>query len=246
LAPGNTYTISWSYLGSESNDVNRFTASGLSFNENNANNNCAPCAASGLPSPQTGSALIGTSVASTTIVPFTLMDTAPTGQSVTNGPGNAVPGSDVANLIFSYATFSGGLYHLTSLHTLNVVFGFNDNGGNDDNHDDFIGVATLISGGNGDPTPLRAALPLFGSVLGGGLLFRRLRNRRQAGAKGAVVLVNLDKVQYQKGPLKRPPFFFIISTVIKFGQASGWGPLVAASRILIVTIFRSVHQGTLR
>jgi hypothetical protein len=36
-------------------------------------------------------------------------------------------------------------------------------------------------------TPLPAALPLFGSVLGGGLLFGRLRNRRKAKAQLAAV-----------------------------------------------------------
>jgi hypothetical protein len=184
LGAGNTYTVSWSYLGSESNDVNRFTAGAISSLENNANNDCGVCA-TGTTSPQIGTQLMGTSVTSNTITPFTLTDTN-SGSSVTNGSGNSAPGAGTANLIFSYATFSGGVYSLTSAQTNFVVWGFNDNGAPDDNHDDFMGVATLLSTGSGDPTPLPAALPLFGSVLGGGLLFRRLRNRRQAGAKGAV------------------------------------------------------------
>jgi hypothetical protein len=68
------------------------------------------------------------------------------------------------------------------------VFGFNDNGAGDDNHDDFVGILSLTPGklqpGN---TPIPGALPLFGSVLGGGFLFRKLRKRRQAKAQIAAV-----------------------------------------------------------
>ena len=60
-----------------------------------------------------------------------------------------------------------------------VVIGLNDTGFADDNHDDFI-VAAFIS--ERSQTPIPGALPLFASVLGGGFLFRRLRNRRQAKA----------------------------------------------------------------
>ena len=188
-----TYNVKFSYLGSESNDVNQFTSGAITpFNENNANNNCATCAASGFPSPQTGIAPIGTNTGLTaTIVPFTLTDTTtgtPAGV-ITNGTANAQPGTGISNLIFSYATFNpaaglNGMYTLTSSVTDFVVFGFNDNGGSDDNHDDFIGVAQLqvLGQGTQGETPLPAALPLFGSVIGGGFLFRRLRNRRRAGA----------------------------------------------------------------
>ena len=192
LTGSQTYNVKFSYLGSESNDVNQFTSGAITpFKENNANNNCATCAASGFPSPQTGIAPIGTNTGLTaTIVPFTLTDTGPTGSgSLSNGTTNAQPGSNIANLIFSYATFNpaaglNGMYTLTSSVTDFVVFGFNDNGGSDDNHDDFIGVAQLqvLGQGTQGETPLPAALPLFGSVIGGGFLFRRLRNRRRAGA----------------------------------------------------------------
>ena len=192
LSGPQTYNVKFSYLGSESNDVNQFTSGAITpFKENNANNNCATCAASGFPSPQTGIAPIGTNTGLTaTIVPFTLTDTGPTGSgSLSNGTTNAQPGSNIANLIFSYATFNpaaglNGMYTLTSSVTDFVVFGFNDNGGSDDNHDDFIGVAQLqvLGQGTQGETPLPAALPLFGRVIGGGFLFRRLRNRRRAGA----------------------------------------------------------------
>jgi hypothetical protein len=185
LGAGNTYTVSWSYLGSESNDVNKFTAGAISYLENNANNDCGVCATPGPTSPQIGTQFMGTSVTSNTTTPFTLTDNNSL-STISNGSGNPAPGAGLSNLIFSYATFASGVYSLTSAQTNIVVWGFNDNGAPDDNHDDFMGVATLLSTGSGDPTPLPAALPLFGSVLGGGLLFRRLRNRRQAGAKGAV------------------------------------------------------------
>jgi hypothetical protein len=185
LPPGFQYSVSWSYLGSESNDVNKFTAGAISYLENNANNDCGICATPGPTSPQIGIQLMGTTTTTNTTTPFTLTDTN-TLASVSNGSGNAAPGTGISNLVFSYANFSGGVYSLTSTPTLNVVWGFNDNGGSDDNHDDFVGVATLLPNTVANPTPLPGALPLFGSILGGGYLFRRLRNRRQAGAKGAV------------------------------------------------------------
>jgi hypothetical protein len=240
--------VSWSYLGNEANDVNTFSAPGIApYVGNNANNDCGTCALP-LPapsSPQIGIQFMGTSVSTNTTVPFTLTDTT-TGASVSNGTGNSSPGTQINNLVFSYATFSGGVYSLTSTPTIYVVFGYNDNGGADDNHDDFMGVATLLTTGSGDPTtPLPAALPLFGSVLGGWIAFPPVAESSSGRSQRCRRLVNLDKVQYQKGPLKRPLFLYYINgNQIRAGFTRG--PLVAASRILIVTIFRSVHQGTPR
>ena len=79
---------------------------------------------------------------------FTVTDTnAIIGGSVTNGGPNPTPANFLASLIFSYATFDGSTYTLTSDPTQFVVFGFNDNGFGDDNHDDFVGVMSLIPGG---------------------------------------------------------------------------------------------------
>jgi hypothetical protein len=108
-------------------------------------------------------------------------------KSVTNGGTNAVPHGGKASLIFSYATFGGVNYTLTTTPTDFVVFGFNDSGSIDDNHDDFVGIAILTPGGFNSTTPIPGALPLFGSVLGGGFLFRKLRKRRQAKAQLAAV-----------------------------------------------------------
>ena len=74
--------------------------------------------------------------------------------------------------------FGPGLY-LTASVTDIVAIGLNDTGFLDDNHDDFTLVAFIQEV---DTTPIPGALPLFASVLGGGFLFRRLRNRRQAKA----------------------------------------------------------------
>jgi len=181
-----SYSISWSYLGSESNNVDTFSAPGVAtFTENNANNNCGTCALPGgsPTSPQTGPVFMGLSAGTTQTVNFTLVDTT-TGQSISNGTGNAVPGESIANLVFAYATFDPitGVYSYSYSPTSFVVFGFNDNGGADDNHDDFMGVATLLGGTLQGETPIPAALPLFGSVLGGGFMFGKLRKRRKNGA----------------------------------------------------------------
>ena len=191
LSASQTYSVKWTYLGSESADTNVFSASGIAgYAENNANANA--CTGSPCPSPQIGAQTIGVGTPGLTasLVNFTLTDSN-SGASVTNGSGNAIPGSGVSNLIFSYAyhDLASNTYQLTSTVTDYVVFGFNDNGGRDDNHDDFVGVAQLLVQGQGTQgdTPIPASLPLFGSVLGGGYLFGRARKRRQAAAKAAAV-----------------------------------------------------------
>ncbi len=118
---------------------------------------------------------------------FKFMDT-DTGATVMNDgtTTNPIPNSGSANMIFSYLTPEtngtvalGILWDLTTTQTNEVVFGFNDNGSGDDNHDDFMVIASVVAGGL-EGTPIPGALPLFGSVLGGGLLFRRLRKRAKS------------------------------------------------------------------
>ena len=97
-------------------------------------------------------------------------------------PGNPGP----PNFLLSYAEFRNGAFglgwYLTSSVTDIVAIGLNDSGFRDDNHDDFTMLAFINESGNENGTPIPGALPLFASVLGGGFLFRRLRNRRQAKA----------------------------------------------------------------
>ena len=81
--------------------------------------------------------------------------------------------------ILGMAAFGFGCTSLTSVSDI-VVIGLNDTGFPDDNHDDFMLAAHIH--GTATQTPIPGALPLFASVLGGGFLFRRLRNRRQAKA----------------------------------------------------------------
>jgi hypothetical protein len=110
---------------------------------------------------------------------FTVTDTNQILGTVTNGSLNPAPANFFASLIFSYATPTGGSFVLTNTPTQFVVFGFNDNGFGDDNHDDFVGIMALTPNRLENSTPIPGALPLFGSVLGGGLLFRRLRKRNK-------------------------------------------------------------------
>jgi hypothetical protein len=182
LQAGQGYSVSWTYVGSESDNVETFTApSGvIPFNEDNRNNNCTICD-SGPGRSQPIVALGSTSYNFGDVPAFTITDqNAIIGGTVTNGGPNPTPANFLASLIFSYANFDGTNYTLTSDPTLFVVFGFNDNGFGDDNHDDFVGVMALVPNPPGqETTPIPGALPLFGSVLGGGLLFRRLRKRNK-------------------------------------------------------------------
>ncbi len=181
LSAVQTYSIQWTYIGSESGDVVQISIPALaSFNEDNRNNNSIGCASCVGVNPALTKDLGTTNYANdgTNIPVFTLKDLH-TGGTVTNGGSNAAPNVGGASLIFSYATFSGGLYTLTDRPTDFIVFGFNDNGGADDDHDDFMGVMTLIPGGLETTTPIPGALPLFGSVLGGALGLLGWRRKRK-------------------------------------------------------------------
>jgi hypothetical protein len=190
---GNNYTVSWVYLGSESDNTIRFFAPGgtvpvLGFPEDNRNNQCATC---NFPSAQLGQQTMGVTANQTALTPaFSFVDFND-GSNVANGANNGDNETPPApNFLMSYAvqlaagdpgaTFGTGLY-LTAAVTNIVVIGLNDTGFADDNHDDFM-LAAFISETQGPTTPIPGALPLFASVLGGGFLFRRLRNRRQAKA----------------------------------------------------------------
>jgi hypothetical protein len=199
-APANEkYSVIFTYAGSEAADANVFSVASAA----NVLSNGATTTSTGTPSlhnlnsnyggnPQHGTPVgMGAvdyvnSGAGGNIPGFTLTD-ATKGGTVTNGGANAVPNNGAASLIFAYLTQSGGKYYLTNTPTDFVAFGFNDNGAGDDNHDDFVGIAALVDGGPSFPTPIPGALPLFGSVLGGGFLFRKLRKRRQAKAQLATV-----------------------------------------------------------
>ena len=192
LAGVATYTVSWTYIGSESDNIVRFTVptnanvavnGAIPTNEDNRNSNCIGCFNSGVnPSPTLSMGSTTYNVVGGTNIPaFTVTDTQTGGaNTVTNGGVNGGPGSGLTSLLFSYATFDGVKFTLTTAQSDIVVFGFNDNGFADDNHDDFMGIMRITAFTNANPTPIPGALPLFGTVLGGGLLFRRLRKRNKA------------------------------------------------------------------
>ena len=190
LAANEKFTVSWTYAGSESDNVIQFTVpntgntlnnGAITTNEDNRNNSCTTCQPGHLVTTSTVPMGSTTYLNDGTNVPaFTLTDITPgAGGTVTNGGVNPPPAAFGASLIFSYATFDGSKYTLTNSQTGFVVFGFNDNGFGDDNHDDFVGILSVVSGGFQEPTPIPGALPLFGTVLGGGFLFRRLRKRNK-------------------------------------------------------------------
>jgi hypothetical protein len=199
LAANQQYTVAFTFAGSEADNTNQFsvaptgnvvTNGAIATSTTGANHN--------LNSNYNGNPQVGPTVSmggvryvntgpGGNIPGFTVTDPAGIApKAVTNGGTNAVPGGGKASLIFSYAIFDGTNYTLTTIPSDFVVFGFNDSGSGDDNHDDFVGIATLAIGSNDSgPTPIPAALPLFGSVLGGGYLFSKWRRKRKAAAIAA-------------------------------------------------------------
>jgi hypothetical protein len=197
LTAGQNYTITWTYIGNEAGNQNTFSTSSSgaliasnsvvgSYAADNRNNNCN-CVGGINPLPVAGmGATTYTNGAGTVSTPgFTLTDIN-TGAFVTNNgtSANPPPNGGAANLIFSYLTLGshGFQWDLTGTPTNEILVGFNDNGSGDDNHDDFMFIATVTPGGNAGGTPIPGALPLFGSVIGGGFLFRKLKKRRTATA----------------------------------------------------------------
>jgi len=189
------YNVSWIYVGSESANVIQFVAPGVApanagllpplvpsvgYAESNANNQCVGCGYNPLlnqPGPLAMGSSLNLAANSNPVFAFIDQD----GSNVANG-GN--PGDNVLlpNFLISYASLIAGKLVLQAAPSDWVVFGFNDTGSKDDNHDDFIVAARITDAGREDGVPIPGALPLFASVLGGGYLFRRLRNRRQAKA----------------------------------------------------------------
>ena len=180
------YDVTWTYLGSESDNTLRFTGPGVAgFDETNANNNCLiGCAAGG----QGGPVVMGSATNQTAVQPVFDFTDQNDGSHANNGlnplpPGIGDPQPGDPNFLMSYAEFRNGAFGLGWYLTLSVtdyvVIGLNDSGFADDNHDDYTMVGFIQESAT---TPIPGALPLFASVLGGGFLFRRLRNRRQAKA----------------------------------------------------------------
>jgi hypothetical protein len=185
------YTTAFYFTGSESGYNITFSAPGVTpFTEGNQNNN-AYAGGPPLTGPLGAYQLLGTSTGSGPgLINFTLTwNGGGPGNTVSNTGTQSLPGDGTANLIFSYldpSTYASlGLATLTTTPGDWFAFALNDNGGNDDNHDDFVGFAEVTACGEagcGAPpgfTPIPAALPLFGSVLGGGFVAGVWRKRRK-------------------------------------------------------------------
>jgi hypothetical protein len=195
LNAGQNYTIVWTYIGNEAGNQNTFSISNTgaaiasnslvgSFAADNRNNSCC-FGINPLPTVNMGGTTYTNGGGTVSTPGFTLADIN-TGAFVTNNgtSANPPPNGGAANLIFSYLTpgTHGFAWDRTSTPTNEILVGFNDNGSGDDNHDDFMFIASVTAGGNAGGTPIPGALPLFGSVLGGGFLLRKFRKRRAATA----------------------------------------------------------------
>lgn len=164
------YSVQWFYAGSESGFTISFHSGALNYTEQDKNNSFA--GAGSIVGPQ----LIGTTTGTSSVLDFNLTFNSTT---VTNGGLNPAPGQGVANLIYAYltnVTLGPGGNFLTGTLSKDAtdwfVFALNDNGGPDDNHDDFVGIGHVTA-----TTPIPATLPLLGSVLGGGFIVRKLRRK---------------------------------------------------------------------
>lgn len=192
LTPGSGYTVNYTWIGTEAGNANQFSAPGGAITTTGVNLNDNNQPSTNGPVVSMGTSLYNNGVSTTATPSFTVTDTSTPGtfpnNTVTNGGTNPDPNNgNAANLIFAYLTNvapegapGGYQWYLTTTETNTIIFGFNDNGGSDDNHDDFVGIASVFIGNNEGTTPLPGALPLFGSVLGGGLLFRRFRKRSKS------------------------------------------------------------------
>ena len=175
--------INWFFLGSESSFDITFHSPGLTdFTEGNQNNS----AYGGGPPLPFGAQFLGQKFVTSGPISFSLTWETGSIDSATSSTGPGVP-----NLIFSYAFFEPNPDRLVLTKSISdiVVFALND-GGTDHSHDAFVGAALIVEaacdGGCIAPpaeTPIPAALPLFGSVLAGGLLLHRWRKRRSAMAR---------------------------------------------------------------
>jgi len=178
------YNVSWFYPGSESDNKNLFLGPGVipasGFAETDINQQCTTCASP--PSGPDPIQFVGSATNQTDLFPlFRFEDSVD--HSGVNNTGNNLDDSGQPNFLLSYLEFRNGDqgfgFYLTATPTDLILMGFNDTGAADDNHDDHMIIGQISDAGN-ENTPIPGALPLFATVLGGGFLFRRLRNRRQA------------------------------------------------------------------
>lgn len=178
LSEVSDYYVDWYFNGAESGDTINFLSSTVSFSESNQNNRYES-------GNDPGWQQLGTTLGSglNSPIPFTLTDTT-LSMGIANGA-NQDPDAGLGSLIFSYAnpvywkdTLVGWTLSLDATDWF--AFAFNDPGSGDKDYDDFIGIGHVrVAEVPPTPTPLPGALPLMGSVLGGGYLLRKWRARRR-------------------------------------------------------------------
>jgi hypothetical protein len=171
------YLVDWYFNGAESGFTNTFTSGTLSFSEHNENNRLEW-------GNDDGWLFLDTTTGSGAGDPIDFRVADQNNKGVTNGVNNKWPGSYSPSLIFSYASpiYDGNKlvgWELSLSATDWFVFAFNDKGSKDKDHDDYVGLAHVYAPSE---VPLPGALPLMGTVVGGGYLVRRWRNRKQRGS----------------------------------------------------------------
>ena len=180
------YFVSWYFAGSESGYTVTFNTPtvgpAVTYTEHDNNNNIGGATLPG------GYLYLGQTAGTSPTIDFTLSWLSGT-KSISNGNTTAPGTTGVASLIFSYITpnydpLSGlwnGTWELTHNAGSWFAFALNDTGGPDDNHDDYVGFAFVSDRPGNVPglTPVPGALPLFSTVLGGGLAFSTWRKRRK-------------------------------------------------------------------
>ncbi len=150
-------TITFTYLGQESGNKNRFRldlgASTLSFTDNNG---------------ASGTTALGTTLSDTTVAPgivdFRFVDTSPLffNQVVQNG--SNPNGSNGLSFAFLGSVDKNGVFqydHISTYGPFDYILGFNDLG-NDDDYDDLVVGVNYVP----NAVPVPAALPLFATALG--------------------------------------------------------------------------------
>jgi hypothetical protein len=162
-----SYVVTWYFLGSESSNLITFGSTTPPFTASEANQN-SNCSGGSCPSGGTFNSLVpvATTHNSLTTIPMTLTDTN-TSFVANNGGPNA------STLIFAYVSPTATGWTISSTPTDWFAFGFNDNGSNDGDYDDYMGVGHVQA----VPGPLAGAgLPgLIAACFGLVVLARRRR-----------------------------------------------------------------------
>jgi len=185
------YKADWWFVGAESgynntltvtNPLNGWSGSHTEFNQNS--NCCSPGAQNGAGQ---GPLFLGTSQGNAAgAISFNVKDNQG-GIGVTNGVNNSKPSTSTRpSLVFSYIiptsfTLSGDplAWELSKLVTQWVLFAYNDTGGPDDDHDDYIGIMRAYGPDPGNPTvPVPGAFALMGTILAGAGGVTAWRRRR--------------------------------------------------------------------